>query len=100
VKIDGSDEATESDGDEVPEVEEIEVHKFVTQPAIVRFSYPLKMTKSYQSVGIEIGVELPCYVEEIENGLDRAAQIVASRLKVEVPKLRETLKKLADLASR
>lgn len=99
VKIDGTDEAAGSDDPE-EEMEEIEVHRFATQPAMVRFSYPLKMTKSFQSVGIEVGVEVPCYVEEIEDGLEKASQLVAARLKVEVPKLRQTLDKLASLSGR
>ena len=92
VKVDGQDQAQESDDEEI-----IEVHRFVTQPAVIPFRYEVKRSKDFQSVGISVGVELPCYVEEIPEGMDRAQEIVVERLRQEMPKLGKVLDKLISL---
>lgn len=78
--------------------EQIEVHRFATNPAMVRVSYPLKLSRSYQSIGVEVGVELPCYAEEVDRAFLRATDIVVGRLKEEVPKLVEMLRDLEAVA--
>ena len=90
VKSSGKDES--NDGD--PET--IEVHKFATNPAIVSVSYPVKISKSYQTVGITVGVSLPCYAEEIERGFERANDLVIARMKIEMPKIKALLNKMAE----
>lgn len=73
------------------EEEILEVHKFVTQPAIATVSIPLKMTMDFQSMGIEIGVSLPCYAEEIDAGVQRAWEIAHSHIISNMPKIQEAL---------
>lgn len=92
VKLDGSDETTETQQEET-----IEVHEFATTPAMVEFRYPIKRSKDYQSAGIEIGVTLPCYVEEIPAAMERAKDLVVTRLQAEIPRLAAVLDKLCDL---
>lgn len=78
------------------EPETIEVHKFATNPAIVSVSYPVKLTRNYQTVGITVGVSLPCYVEEIDKAFEKANQLVIDRLKIEMPKVKALVAKMAD----
>ena len=87
------DKGSESEDDEI-----IEVHKFVTQPAIIKIAYPVKKTKAYQSVGVEVGVELPCYVEEIEQGLEKAQDIVVRKVKELLPGVTAVLDRFASEA--
>jgi hypothetical protein len=90
VKSSGKDES--SDG----EPETIEVHKFATNPAIVSVSYPVKLSKAYQTVGITVGVSLPCYVEEIPQAFERANNLVIERMKIEMPKIKALVAKMAE----
>jgi len=69
----------------------IEVHKFATQPAIASVSIPLKMTMDYQSIGIEIGVSLPCYAEELDAGIEKAYEIAFARITAKIPEIQKTL---------
>jgi hypothetical protein len=89
-KSSGRDE--HQDGD--PET--IEVHKFATNPAIVSVSYPVKLTKAYQTVGITVGVSLPCYAEEVPQAFERANNLVIERMKIEMPKIKALLAKMAE----
>lgn len=89
-KSSGKDES--QDGD--PET--IEIHEFATNPAIVSISYPVKLTKAYQTVGITVGVSLPCYVEEIAQGFEKANSLVVERMKIEMPKIKALLNKMAE----
>lgn len=92
VKVDGEDQVQESDDEEV-----IDIHKFITKPAVIPFRYDVKRCKEFQTVGISVGVELPCYVEEIPEGMERAKQIVIGRLRKEMPNLGKVLEKLISL---
>jgi hypothetical protein len=92
VKIDGEDEASDLEAEEI-----IEINQFVTQPAVVRFSFPLKRCVSFQSVGLEIGIDLPCYVEEIDAGMGKAKDIVVSRMKEHLPEVNTVLDHLIEL---
>lgn len=84
-------------GDEASssEVEEtIEVHQFATTPAIARVSIPLKKAHNYNSAGLTVGVDMPCYKEELPEALEKAYELAKERLLVELPKIIEALKKL------
>lgn len=78
------------------ELEEVEIHQFATQPAVVKFSYPFTKSLNFQSITVAVGVELPCYVEEIEEGLDRAQQIVINRMKKLKKQVDGVLDRLVD----
>lgn len=69
----------------------IEIHKFATQPAVASVSIPLKMTMDYQSLGIEIGVSLPCYAEELDAGIEKAYEIAFARITAKIPEIQKTL---------
>lgn len=78
------------------EPETVEVHKFATNPAIVSISYPVKLTRNYQTAGITVGISLPCYAEEIDAAFEKANNLVIARLKVEIPKVKALLAKMAE----
>ena len=45
---------------------ELEVRQFLTKPAVIKASYGLTINRgNYESARIDVGIELPCYVEEI-----------------------------------
>ena len=83
------DEAMSGDIEEV-----IEVHQFATTPAMARIMIPLKKAHNYNSAGLTVGVDMPCYVEELPQALERAYEIAKDRLLAELPKIIEALKKL------
>jgi hypothetical protein len=85
-----------SQDDQDGEPETIEVHKFATNPAIVSISYPVKLTRAYQTAGITVGVSVPCYAEEIPAAFEKANSLVIERLKVEIPKVKALLAKMAE----
>ena len=58
---------------------------------MVNVEIPLKMTKNYNSIGITVGVTLPCYAEEIEAGIDGAKALVMKRVHAEIPNLKIAL---------
>ena len=78
------------------EHETIEVHKFVTQPAIVNIEIPIKMTKYYNSMGITVGVQLPCYKEEIDAGIEKAKEIALTKVFGEIPAIKQALENMRD----
>ena len=93
VNLSGDDKAADSESSEI-----LEVKQFVTQPAIVNFSYPIKRALEYQSVGLEVGVSLPCYAEEVGEGLKKAQEIVVKRTAELLPEVGAVLDKLVEQA--
>jgi hypothetical protein len=89
VKISGGEEAESSDVSEV-----IEVHKFATTPAMARVLIPIKKAHNYNSAGLTVGVDLPCYKEELPEALERAYNLAKERLLAELPKILDALKKI------
>lgn len=85
VKLKRQDEVADS------QEEVIEIHKFATQPAVATVSIPLKMTMDYQSLGVEIGVSLPCYAEELDAGIEKAFEMAMSRIMAKIPEIQKTL---------
>jgi len=85
-------EREQSDG----ESEVIAVHEFATAPATASVTYPIKLSKNYQTAGVTIGVTVPCYAEEINAALDKATEIAVIRLKDEMPKLKSLLDRMAN----
>lgn len=85
LKLSGKTESSSS------EEEIIEVNKFASQPAIVKVSIPLKMTMDYQSLGIEIGMELPVYPEQVDAGLEQVYARVYKIIQEKIPEIQKTL---------
>jgi hypothetical protein len=69
----------------------IEVHKFITQPAVATVNVPLKMSMDYQSIGIEIGVSIPCYAEELDAGIEKAFEMAFAKVAEKIPEIQKTL---------
>lgn len=87
----GPDKDIKSKEDE----ELLEIHHFATTPAMAIVEIPIVMSKNYQSIGIRVGVHLPCYSEELDDGITKATQMALDRVQREIPELREALEKLA-----
>jgi len=65
-----------------------EVHRFVTQPAIVRRGYGVTLNQGdFNSARIDVTIEVPCYVEDIELADKWAQKFVETRLTAEIASL-------------
>lgn len=85
------EEAHSSEPDET-----IEVHQFATTPASCYVGIDLKKSKDFNSAGVMIGVTLPCYTEELKQGIEKAYATVMERLMVELPKIIKAAYDLRD----
>lgn len=85
VKLEGVDQDSASSEDV------IEVQTFATTPAMAVVSVPIKLSRSFQSVGVEVGVYLPCYKEELPQALDKAYRMVKERIARELPIIKKAL---------
>ena len=74
--------------------EVIEVHQFATTPAMARVMIPIKKAHNYNSAGLIVGVDLPCYKEELPEALEKAYGLAKERLLSELPKIIDALKKI------
>lgn len=89
IKVDGEDQGTTSE-DEI-----IEVQQFATTPAMAVVSVPVKVTRNFQSVGVDIGVWLPCYKEELPAAIEEAYRMAKQRVNEEMPTIIATLEEIA-----
>jgi hypothetical protein len=89
VKLDGLDTETASTE------ETIEVHAFATVPAMVGANFSTKISRNFQSVGLDILVQRPCYTEEIKQGIDEAVRIAKERVLREIPDIQRALNNVA-----
>lgn len=90
IKIGSTGEEAESS--EVSET--IEVHKFATAPAYARITVPIKKAQNYNSAGLTIGVDVPCYKEELDQALEHGYKLATDFMLTKLPKILEALKKL------
>lgn len=90
------DDLTPSQADaeqgELLDEQTIEIRKFVTEPARVRFNFQLSPTVHYQGASAGCSVEIPCYVEEIRDAAVEAEEICLDIMR---PKTKE-LKSVTD----
>ena len=71
------------------EREQIEVSRFVTDPAYVTFACGATLNMgNYQSLRIDVRVSLPCYIEEIDDMYITAKKWVDERLNKELKELK------------
>jgi hypothetical protein len=62
----------------------IEVHEFKTEPARVNLKYGLTMNMgNYESVRVDVGVDIPCYIEEIDEAYKKAQDFVIKKINQE-----------------
>jgi hypothetical protein len=80
--------------------ETLEVHNYVTKPAVAKAGLDIKMSMDYQSLGFSVGVELPCYTEELKEAQDRAYEMVFERLQAKIPEIQETLMKITGRSNK
>lgn len=85
VKLDGGDEDSASSEDV------IEVQAFATTPAMAVASVPIKLSRSFQSAGVEISVYLPCYKEELPQAIEMAYKLAKQRVMREIPIIKKAL---------
>ena len=87
---------TPSDAEDDVEFETIEVRKFVTEPARVRFHFDIGRNAHFQSASAGCSVELPCYVEEIGDAFHEAKEIVLNRMRPETKDLDKVIDYLVE----
>jgi len=85
VKLDGVDHDSASTEDT------IEIHAFATTPAMAVVSVPIKLSRQFQSVGVEVGVYLPCYREELPQAIEEAYRLAKERVAREIPLIKKAL---------
>ena len=70
----------------------LEVRHFFAEPAKVRAEASRTInTGNYESLRIAVGVEMPCYVEEVQEGMQEVSSMVASFLSAEETNIRKSL---------
>lgn len=82
-------------GDPV-DFETIEIRKFVTDPARVRFHFDIGQNVHFQSASAGVSVEIPCYVEEIDDACAEAKEIVLRRMRPETKELSRVIDYLVE----
>ena len=85
VKLDGADHDSASSEDL------LEIQTFATTPAMAVVSVPIKLSRQYQSVGVEVGVYLPCYKEELPEAIEEAYRLAKERVAREIPLIKKAL---------
>lgn len=77
-----------STGEEVKVTDERElgeVREFKTKPAVVRRSFGVTLNQgNYESARIDVSVEVPCYLEDVELADEYARAFCEKRLRQEV----------------
>jgi hypothetical protein len=85
VKLDGVDSDSASSEDVIA------ITIFATTPAMAHVSVPIKLSRSFQSVGVEVGVYLPCYKEELPEAIELAYRLAKERVAREIPIIKKAL---------
>jgi hypothetical protein len=71
------------------ESEVVEVRRFETTPAVVSRGYGLTLNQTnYESARIDVRVEVPCYLADLEKADEFAAAFCEKRLRKEVAEAR------------
>lgn len=91
VKLDGRDEEAAS------EDETLDVTQFATTPAMAVVTVPVKISRNYQSVGVEVGVYLPCYKEELPEAIEYAYRLAKERVAREIPLIQQSLQGIINV---
>lgn len=87
------------DGSEDGSEETLEVRQFASFPAVVKVSYGTTINLgNFQSAKVNVGVELPCYVEEIDEAYAFGSKFVESRLSEEVEMVRTAMEPAGELS--
>lgn len=74
------------------ENKELDIHRFQTEPAsvFVKFGRTINVG-NFESVRLDVGVNLPCYKEEIEGAYDKAVKFVVGKIQEEVEEIESEL---------
>lgn len=65
--------------------EKIDIHKFITTPAMVEVTYGRKiMLKQYEPAEVRVSVTMPCYKEEVQECYDLVGKIVGDIMEREM----------------
>jgi hypothetical protein len=76
-----------------PKDELISVHRFETEPAIVRVGFGLTINLgNYESARVDVSVAVPCYKEQVESALDELKSLVEKRIQDEVDDIQSSKK--------
>jgi hypothetical protein len=89
VKLDGAEDSASTD-------DVIEVQTFATTPAMAVVTCPIKISRKFQSVGLEVGVYLPCYKEELPLAIEAAYRMAKERIMQEIPGIQKALSGIVE----
>lgn len=79
------------------EDEEISVHKFVTEPAKVTLNQGVTINLgNFENARIDVGISVPCYVEETDVAYTEASRWLEQRIVKEIDLLRDHARKRVD----
>ena len=90
VKLSGAD----SDASSTEDV--IDVQSFATVPAMASVTVPIKISRKFQSVGLEVGVSIPCYKEELPTAIEVAYLMAKERIMREIPDIQKALSGIVE----
>lgn len=90
VKLDGVDSDSASTEDT------IEIHAFATVPAMATVGPSVKISRQFQSVGLDIQVSIPCYKEELPQAIEQAYTLAKERILREIPEIQKALNGLVE----
>ena len=78
----------------------LDVHEFVTPPAVVKVEVGGNINLgNYESLNVSVGVEVPCYREEMTQTIPRAMAFVKKHYLREIDNIRDTLVKARNEAA-
>ena len=64
--------------------EVVAVHEFTTRPAVIKRNYGMTVSLgNYESARFDVGIEVPCYLEDVEKADQFAADFCEKRMKEE-----------------
>lgn len=83
-------ERKSKDNQEITREEDSQPHVFTTNPAVVKMSLGRTLNAgNYESIRVDVGIELPCYTEEVDAGYKRAKQFCERKMEKLIEELSE-----------
>ena len=90
---DGVHDTVESDGQQLL----IDIRRFVTAPAKINVRAGMTLgLPNFSSFRIDVGVEVPCYLEEVDSSYDTVKNWAKSRVEHEVVKFQKDLREMEE----
>jgi hypothetical protein len=79
--------------EESQDVQQVQVHRFITEPATVAVSMGLTLNLGrYETARIDVGLKVPCYLEEVDAAYEYARKWVEEKVTAEAEDVRKFAK--------